>query len=190
MTGPGGYAISRNAQNGLPEAVILYGAGQPILDLSRTFNGYGEVEGEEYTVSSNSLTSWDLTRDNAGRITEKSETVEGVTSDYGYTYDSMGRLLTVTKDSTLVEEYDYDANGARIYEMNALRGISGRTFDYNDEDCLLTAGTTEYEYDADGFLTTKTEAFAFPLGSDHGNWLKCHDMVRRMAHKTALERSF
>jgi hypothetical protein len=40
-----------------------------------------------------------------------------------------------------VEEYDYDLNGTRIYEMNTLRGIAGRSFTYSDEDHLLTAGT-------------------------------------------------
>jgi len=70
----------------------------------------------------------------------------------------MGRLLTVTRDGTLVEEYRYDpeGTGTRTYEMNALRGITGRNLSYSDEDHLLTAGTTTYEYDADGFMLTKT----------------------------------
>ena len=56
-----------------------------------------------------------------------------------------------------MEEYDYDINSTRIYEMNTLKGITGRSFTYSDEDHLLTAGTTSYQYDVDGFLTTKTE---------------------------------
>jgi len=36
----------------------------------------------------------------------------------------MGRLLTVTRDDSLVEEYQYGADGTRAYEMNALRGIA------------------------------------------------------------------
>ena len=69
----------------------------------------------------------------------------------------MGRLLTVTKDSTLVEEYQYDQNGTRIYEMNSLRGIAGRSFSYDDEDHLLTAGPVIYSYNLDGFLAAKTD---------------------------------
>ena len=38
-----------------------------------------------------------------------------------------------------------------------LRGIPGRNFTYSDEDHLLTAGSTSYQYDLDGFLTTKTD---------------------------------
>jgi RHS repeat-associated protein len=40
--------------------------------------------------------------------------------------------------------------------MNSLRDITGRALTYSDEDHLLTAGTTTYQYDVDGFLTTKT----------------------------------
>ena len=124
--------------------------------LCPSFNGYGEVEEEGFTVNGSNLTSWELTRDDNGRISEKAETADGVTSSYAYTYDAMGRLLTVTKDSTLVEEYRYSPNGTRTYEMNALRDITGRTFDYSDEDHLLTAGNTAYQYSVDGFLTSKT----------------------------------
>jgi len=152
LTTTGAYAISRDAQNGLPTSVTG-GA----LSLTRAFNGYGEVEGQNYTINSSSLTSWSLVRDDAGRITQKQETVAGTTSNYAYSYDPMGKLLTVTKDSVLIEEYQYGPNGARTFETNTLRGIAGRTFTYSDEDHLLTAGSTTYQYDADGFLVTKTE---------------------------------
>ncbi|RZB33837.1 MAG: hypothetical protein SRB2_03673 [Desulfobacteraceae bacterium Eth-SRB2] len=151
LTGASGFTISRNAGNGLPESVT-----DGSLSLILGFNGYGEVDAQDFTVSGQNPTSWILTRDNNGRITQKTETVDGVTSDYVYTYDSMGRLLTVSKDSTLIEEYQYDPNGTRNYEMNTLRGITGRSFTYSDEDHLLTAGTDIYQYDLDGFLTSKT----------------------------------
>ena len=152
LTGAGNFAISRNAGNGLPESV--FGGS---LSLARTFNGYGEVDAQDYSISGQNLTSWNLTRDNNGRIRNKTETIDSTTSDYVYTYGPMGRLLTVTKDSTLVEEYQYDANGTRIYEMNSLRGIAGRSFSYDDEDHLLTAGSVIYSYNLDGFLAAKTE---------------------------------
>jgi RHS repeat-associated protein len=152
LTGAGSFTISRNAGNGLPGAVT----GGP-LNLTRSFNGYGEVKSQNFLVNGLGITSWELTRDKNGRIITKAETVDGITSNYVYTYDSMGRLLTVTKDDTLVEEYQYDSVGRRTYEMNVLKGISGRTFTYSDEDHLLTAGDVTYQYDADGFLTTKTQ---------------------------------
>ena len=85
-----------------------------------------------------------------------SEMVDGVTSHYSYTYDPMGRLRTVTEDGTLVEEYQYDSVGTRIYEMNVQRGIVGRSMTYDDEDHLLTAGEAVYLYDADGYLASRT----------------------------------
>jgi len=153
LTGAGGFTILRNAGNGLPEKVT-----GKALNLTRAFNGYGELDGQDFTISGSSLTSWNLApRDDNGRIKDKTETVDSATFNYAYTYDPMGRLLTVTKDSDLVEEYQYNLTGTRTYEMNVLRGIAGRTFDYSDEDHLLTAGATTYQYDVDGFLTTKTD---------------------------------
>ena len=69
----------------------------------------------------------------------------------------MGRLETVTKDSVLVESYGYDPNGTRTSEINTLRGITGRSLSYSDEDHLLTAGAVTYAYDLDGFLSSKTD---------------------------------
>jgi RHS repeat-associated protein len=127
------------------------------LSLSRSFNGYGEVQGQDFTVGGQGVTSWSLTRDDSGRIRTKTETVAGASSTYAYTYDPMGRLRTVTRDGALVKEYQYDpVTGIRSYEMNTLRGISGRSYTYSNEDHLLSAGATTYQYSLDGFLTNKT----------------------------------
>ena len=75
-----------------------------------------------------------------------------------FSHDAVGRLLTVTKDGILVEEYQYDLNGTRTYAMNALRRIAARSYSYSDEDHLLSAGAVTYAYDLDGFLTTRTDA--------------------------------
>jgi RHS repeat-associated protein len=152
LTSTGRFSISRNLDNGLPESMT---DGSMVLD--RTFNGYGEVDGESYGIAGSGIITWDVIRDDNGRIKDKAETIDGVTEDYSYTYDSLGRLLTVTKNSVLVEEYQYGDNGARSYEMNDLRGITGRSLAYSEEDHLLTAGTATYQYDLDGFLTAKTD---------------------------------
>ncbi|MCB9772145.1 MAG: RHS repeat-associated core domain-containing protein [Candidatus Omnitrophica bacterium] len=41
--------------------------------------------------------------------------------------------------------------------MNSLRGIAGRSLTYNAEDQLLSVGSVTYQYDADGFLSRKTD---------------------------------
>jgi RHS repeat-associated protein len=152
LKGAGNFTITRNAGNGLPQAVT---GGS--MNQTRAFNGYGELESESSIVNGQSISSWNLTRGNTGRIVSKTETVEGMSSNYVYTYDFMGRLLTVTKDGALIEEYQYDYAGRRSYEMNVPKGISGRTFSYSDEDHLLTAGDITYQSDPDGFLAMKTQ---------------------------------
>jgi RHS repeat-associated protein len=151
LTGSGPFTITRNAQNGLPET-ISGGA----LSMSRAFNGYGEEDIENFKVGGRNVASWSLGRDRNGKITSKAETVDGITANYAYTYDAMGRLLTVIRDDVLLEDYRYDQKGLRTYEMNTLRGIPGRNLEYSDEEHLLTAGDALYQYDVDGFLVSKT----------------------------------
>ena len=152
LTRAGDFTITRNSGNGLPESVS---GGN--LEVDRDFNGYGEISTQATAVNGSSLFSYSLDRDNTGRIARKTETLAGATTVFDYAYDTMGRLLTVTKDGILVEEYQYNANGARILETNTLRNITGRTFGYTGEDHLLKAGTATYTHDADGFLTSRTK---------------------------------
>ena len=78
-----------------------------------------------------------------------------MTDTFEYGYDTNGRLNQVKKNSVIVESYSYDPNGNRLSEMNSRRGIN-RSYSVSDEDHVLTAGTETYQFDADGFLTTKT----------------------------------
>ncbi|MCG6910469.1 MAG: hypothetical protein LJE94_10145, partial [Deltaproteobacteria bacterium] len=151
MTGVGNFSIVRNPDNGLPEAVS---GGN--YNLARTFNGFGEISGEDATICALGVNTWHIVRDPNGRIVNRSEVAGGVDADYSYTYDPLGRLLTVTRDGALIEEYRYGLNGSRTYEFNLLRGITGRNFIYSEEDHLLAAGPTAYQYDADGFLKSIT----------------------------------
>jgi RHS repeat-associated protein len=164
LTRSGIFTVTRNASNGLPTSLT---GGQ--LSLSRTFSGYGEMDAEDLSVAGLPIRSWNLTRDHRGKITRKNETVGGISSEYTYAYDSAGRLLSVTRDGSVVEEYAYGANGTRISERNTLRGIPQRTMSYSEEDHLLTAGETSYQYDLDGFLTTRTQG-AQVTQYDYSSW--------------------
>ena len=152
LTSSSGFTIARDVANGLPRTVS---GGS--YSLSRSFNGYGEIDSETTAIGGVSRFAYSLSRSPASRIATKSETIGGTSVNFAYTYDDLGRLLTVSKDGTLTEEYRYDGVGRRTYEMNTASGIVGRTFAYSDEDHLLTAGDTVYQYDLDGFLTTKTD---------------------------------
>ncbi len=107
-------------------------------------------------LAAQSIYSYALTRDQSGSITTKTETIGGIPSQFAYGYDSFGRLTSVTLNGQAVEQYQYGANGTRTNEINALQGIPGISFSYSQEDSLLTAGNTSYQYDVDGFLTAKT----------------------------------
>jgi YD repeat-containing protein len=115
----GDFGISRNAGNGLPERV----SGGDLI-LTRSFNAYGENDGETFAIGGQDRFSWHINeRYNDGAVKQKTED----SSVYVYTYDDMGRLLTVTKDDVLSEEYRYDDFGRRDYEMNVPKGITGRS---------------------------------------------------------------
>ncbi|MFV2082583.1 MAG: RHS repeat domain-containing protein, partial [bacterium] len=94
-------------------------------------------------------------RDNAEKITQKVENIGIDTVTWDYTYDLMGRLETVYKDSMLAEAYSYDGNGNRLSENNVLRGIT-RSYTHSIEDHVITAGADSYSFDVDGFLISRT----------------------------------
>ncbi|GAB6192614.1 NHL domain-containing protein [Desulfocastanea catecholica] len=152
LTGSGAFTIGRKSDNGLPETVF-----NNSFTLSRTFNDYGEVDGVGIDIGG-AVYSYDLTRDTTGRIKTKSETVAGTNSLFTYTYDPLGRLRTVSKDGNLVEEYRYDNNGNRSYQMNSSLNITDRTFAHSLEDHTLTAGPVIYKFDYDDTLSARIEA--------------------------------
>ncbi|WP_027193416.1 hypothetical protein, partial [Megalodesulfovibrio gigas] len=73
----------------------------------------------------------------------------------------MGRLTRVVDgNGTLLEAYTYGKQGERLTQYSLWFDIGNRTFEYDAEDRLLRAGDTQYEYNADGFLTRKITANA------------------------------
>lgn len=157
LVNSGDYTINRKPENGLPD-LVTGGA----LTLDRDFsNGYGESDGETWTVAETPIGSWQVTgRYPGGRIREKTETFGNETHTYVYTYDDNGRLATVTnEEGTLLEDYGYDQipYGTCNYRMNTRRGIDGETLHYDDDDRILDTGTASYIFDEDGFLDTKTQ---------------------------------
>jgi RHS repeat-associated protein len=151
LTTSGDFTIARKSDNGLPENVT-----DGTFTLSRTFNDHGEVDGIDIDVAG-AVFSYDLARDTGGRIENKTETVAGASNLFRYTYDPLGRLRTVTRDGSLVEEYRYDNNGNRTYQMSTHLNIAGRTFSHSQEDHTLTAGQITYEFDNDDNLATRME---------------------------------
>lgn len=148
----GDFTITRNADNGLPEAVTAGG-----FAVNRTFNGYGEIDTLDVNLSGNHRHGYELTRDNSGRISTKIETINGVATRFDYAYDELSRLRTVKKDNALVEEYQYDDNGNRTSVTNIFLGIAYQAYAHTDADHVITAGPASYSFNADGYLASKTE---------------------------------
>ncbi len=159
LTHAGDYTISRYNEDGVNETGLPYNVTDGTVDLDRSFNAYGETSSETSDVNNQAVFSWNVTeRYNDGKIKTKTETIGGTTSTYQYGYDANGRLATVIKDSTLVEEYDFSIVpfGTCTYQMSSLRGITGRNLHYDDEDHLTTADGITIQHDLDGFLSVKT----------------------------------
>lgn len=148
LTQSGDLILSRNAQNSL-----ITGSTLGNITDTRSYNGFGEPT--DYNVSYNGTSIYHIqyVRDKLGRIIEKTETVEGETDTYGYTYDLAGRLTEVTKNDTTIASYTYDSNGNRLSYTDSDGAINGS---YDDQDRLMQYGETKYKYTANGELLKKT----------------------------------
>jgi RHS repeat-associated protein len=147
LTQAGSLSLSRHAQNGLLTGTTL---GNLADNLS--YNSFREVVGYDAKYGTDSLYSVNYTRDALGRITEKTETVQGLTSTYAYGYDLAGRLTEV-KQEGVASTYTYDANGNRL----SAPGLSTVPL-YDAQDRLLVYGRNTYTYTANGEVESKTTA--------------------------------
>lgn len=146
----GALNLSYDSQNGL-----LTGSTLGSVNGTWGYNGFGEPL--DYTVSYNTTSLYDVTynRDNLGRISQKVETIGGVTDSYGYSYDLAGRLIGVTKNGSPIAAYTYDSNGNRLSFTGPGGTVNGM---YDNQDRLLQYGSNSYTYAANGELLSKTNA--------------------------------
>ncbi|MFN8000953.1 MAG: hypothetical protein U0X75_08075 [Acidobacteriota bacterium] len=91
--------------------------------------------------------------DKLSRITQKVETIGGVTTTNDYGYDTAGRLQTVTRNGVLIDTYSYDSNDNRT-SLNRSGNITSGTYD--NQDRLTAHGAATYTYTANGELLSKT----------------------------------
>jgi RHS repeat-associated protein len=148
MTSAGSLTLSLNSTKSL-----LAGTALGLATDTRTYNSFGEVTAYAAAYNGVSVYNTQFTRDALGRISAKSETLGGVSTSFGYTYDTAGRLTSVSKNGTAVANYSYDSNSNRI---GAATGAGTATATYDAQDRLLTYGTAIYTYTANGEIATKT----------------------------------
>lgn len=144
LTGAGALVLSRDTANGLLDTTSL---GVVITD--NDVSSFGELGSFSAAVSGSDVYSVDYQRDKLGRITQKTETIQGIATVSDYTYDLAGRLDTVSENDVVVRDYDYDSNGNRI----AINGITVGSYD--NQDRLLSYNSCTYQYTANGELDTR-----------------------------------
>ena len=149
LTQAGALVLGRNAASGFLETTTL-----GTTSDSRTRTTFAELDVYSASANGSPVYDFDLDRDLQGRITAKTETIEGVTSFWEYSYHPQrGWLTEVKKDGLVVESYGYDDNGNRT-SWDDFWGSGTATYD--DQDRMLTAGPRSYTYTNNGELLTKT----------------------------------
>jgi RHS repeat-associated protein len=148
-TQAGVLSITRSAANGLPIASAL-GA----TTDSRSYSAFGEIASYNASYAGQSVYSYTLKRDLGGRISGKTETIGGSTTNYAYAYDAAGRLKAVHRNGLRVATYAYDGNSNRLSATTLPAGGVSATHD--GQDRLLTYGAASFAYTANGELRTRT----------------------------------
>jgi RHS repeat-associated protein len=169
LTSAGALTIARDPATGRVSGTTL-GA----VTTTPGYSAYGELSSMSVSASGSSIYAYTLHRDTSGKIIGKTETIQGVTSEYAYTPDPAGRLWTVTRDGAAVESYAYDDNGNRLSGQNSAGSATG-TFDAQDR--MTAYGAATYTYGPNGDLRTKTASgqtstYSYDsLGNLMGVWL-------------------
>jgi RHS repeat-associated protein len=136
-----------------------------------TYNEFGESASDEVDIGSAVIYQTTFVRDDVGRLSSKSETLDGVTSSLDYRYDAVGRLSDISLNGVSTSHHNYDSNGNRIsgtcngkaytatYDaQDRLTSFKNKTFLYNDNGELVLAAdalsqtSTIYNYDVLGRL--------------------------------------
>jgi RHS repeat-associated protein len=145
----GNLTLDWNLTNGMLTGTVLGNTTDTI-----TPNTFGELD--RYQAFYNGTSIFDIqygARDKLGRITTKTETINGETHSYAYVYDpDTDRLTDVYKDGVLASHYEYDTNGNRLRYTGTNGTFTGV---YDAQDRLLAYGNHTYEYTANGELSKK-----------------------------------
>ena len=148
LTRAGALTLTYDAQNGL-----LANSSIGTVADAYTYNEFAELAQYTASASSGSFFTQQFTRDPAGRIQRKIETIAGDAHAFDYIYDDAGRLTGVVRDGNTGTTYRYDENSNRVARIN---GSATDVATYDLQDRLLTYGTSTYQYSANGELTSKT----------------------------------
>jgi len=147
----GDLILDRDAQTGL-----ITGSTLGKVTTATTYSGFGEPETYGAAFDGAEILAVQYSRDKLGRVTQKTETIEGSTDTYNYAYDLGGRLVEVKKNGSIVSTYTYDSNGNRV---SGPEGTATYSYDAQDRltqsSVLSPPSSTIYAYTVNGELLTK-----------------------------------
>jgi len=149
LTQVGAENITRDPSTGFVSATAV-----GTVTSASAYSGFGEPANIWYAVSGNTVFAQAYTRDALGRIVEKQETVDGVTTVFEYVYDTAGRLIEVIEDGVTTAQYSYDANSNLISEATPTSTVAAT---YDAQDRLLTYDANTHTYTANGELASKDD---------------------------------
>lgn len=144
----GALRIGLNSLNGLPSADTL---GEVVTSYSH--DHHGDLSAYHTSSGTLALSGTAYTRDSLSRITQLFDTTQGDFSRWSYVYDSVGQLLADSLNGVLYHLFTYDRNGNRLTLTSSNGTVN---YAYDDQDRLLSAGTTSYTYGSNGELRTRT----------------------------------
>jgi len=148
LTNAGALHLGRSATNGLLLADTL-----GPLRSTYQYTSRGQVKGYHMVRGGTTLFGAGYARDSLGRITQLFDTTQGTPTRWSFVYDSVGRLAVDSVNGAVFHVFTYDANGNRLSFTSPNGTIN---YGYDNQDRLLSAGTTTYVYGSNGELKTKT----------------------------------
>ena len=144
LTSAGDMSLTRSAANGLLTNTALGN-----VTTTHQHNAFGEPVAVAVDSGTDQAAGFTYERDKLGRITHKTEVVDGQTIEDSYEYDLAGRLVNMTRNGQTTT-WAYDENGNRTHE-------NGQPIASHDEqDRLVSYAGASYDYTVNGELKSKT----------------------------------
>jgi RHS repeat-associated protein len=151
LSSVGGVSVGRDAASGAVSQASL-----GVVQSTREYDSQGRPS--HLAVSANGSPAIDVryAYDLRGRVMSVTEARAGSKPVHTtYAYDTSGRLAGVTVDGTQVESDSYDAAGNRV-SVKTPSGTVAATYD--DRNRLISWGSAQYAFRADGQLSGITAA--------------------------------
>ena len=151
--------------------------GWTVLNTESESDYFGRTIGKHYTVNlgeddhpnfGTEYTYADTETTATNKISRVKNTLNGaVKSDYGYTYDNRGNILTVSKSGVLFQQYVYDEASQVKAEYNYAEKTA-MTYVYDANGNIVSK--TPYTNVTSSDLSTATQGTAIIYGYGDSNW--------------------